>query len=151
VKISDSLVVDYPIQRVWDLLQDPRRSAAAMPGVEILEVVDDTTFTVSVTQRVGPFRTKFQLSMSLTEVDPPNRLVATGQGKEAGGSLLKVSSAVIELEALTGEQTRLSFDIDFSLLGKLGTLGYPVIKHKAKEMSQRFAENLRKELADDLQ
>jgi len=151
VKISDSLVVDYPIQRVWDLLQDPRRSAAALPGVQTLEVVDDTTFTVSVAQRVGPFRAQFQLSMTLTEVDPPNRLVATGQGKEAGGSLIKVSSAVIELEALTGDQTRLSFDIDFSLLGKLGTLGYPVIKHKAGEMSRHFAENLRKELADGIQ
>ena len=151
MKISDSLVVDYPIQQVWDLLQDPRRSAAALPGVQALEVVDDTTFTVSVAQRVGPFRAQFQLSMTLTEVDPPNRLVATGQGKEAGGSLLKVSSAVIELEALSGDQTRLSFDIDFSLLGKLGTLGYPVIKHKAGEMSRRFAENLRKELADGIQ
>ena len=81
--------------------------------------------------------------MTLTEVDPPHRLVATGQGKEAGGSLLKVSSAVIELEALAQDQTRLSFDIDFTLLG---TLGYPVIKHKAEQMSQHFAENLRKEL-----
>ena len=151
MKISDSLVVDYPIQQVWDLLQDPHRSAAALPGVQTLEVVDDTTFTVSVAQRIGPFRAQFQLSMTLTEVDPPNRLVATGQGKEAGGTVIKVSSAVIELEALTGDQTRLSFDIDFSLLGKLGTLGYPVIKHKAGEMARRFAENLRKELADDLQ
>ena len=151
MKISDSLVVDYPIQQVWDLLQDPHRSAAALPGVQTLEVVDDTTFTVSVAQRIGPFRAQFQLSMTLTEVDPPNRLVATGQGKEAGGTVIKVSSAVIELEALTGDQTRLSFDIDFSLLGKLGTLGYPVIKHKAGEMSRRFAENLRKELADGIQ
>ena len=83
----------------------------------------------------------------MTEVDPTHRLVATSQGKEAGGSLLKVSSAVIELEALPGDQTRLSFDIDFSLLGKRGTLRYPVIKHKAGEMYRRFAENLRKELA----
>lgn len=151
MKISDSLVVDFPIQHVWDLLQDPHRSAAAMPGVESLEVVDDTTFNVSVAQRVGPFRAQFQLTMTLTEVDPPHRLVATGQGKEAGGSLLKVSSAVIELEALAQDQTRLSFDIDFTLLGKLGTLGYPVIKHKAGQMSQSFAENLRKELGDGRQ
>ena len=42
-------------------------------------------------------------------------------------------------------------NIDFRMLGKLGTLDYPMIKHKAGEMSQRFAENLRKELAEVLQ
>jgi carbon monoxide dehydrogenase subunit G len=121
-----------------------------MPGVQSLEVVDDTTFTAVVAQRVGLFRTQFDLSLSLTEVDPPRRLVATGQGKEAGGSLLKVSSAVIELEVLAEDRTRLSFEIDFSLLGKLGTLGYPVVKHKAGDMARQFADNLRKEMEDEL-
>jgi carbon monoxide dehydrogenase subunit G len=45
------------------------------------------------------------------------------------------------------DQTRLTYNIEFSLMGKLGTLGYPMIKHKAGEMSKMFADNLRKELA----
>lgn len=38
---------------------------------------------------------------------------------------------------------------DVEALGKLGTSGYPVIKHKAGELSQRFWETIRKELADN--
>ena len=147
MKISDSLEVEFPIQRVWDLLQDPRRSMGAMPGVQSIEIRDETTFDLTVAQRVGPFRVQFQVTMHLIEVAPPTRLVATGQGKESAGTLLRIPSAVLELEALGEGRTRLSYEIEFSLMGKLGTLGYPMIKHKAGEMSKTFAENLRKELA----
>ena len=147
MKISDSLEVEFPIQRVWDLLQDPRRFMGAMPGVQSIEIRDETTFDLTVAQRVGPFRVQFQVTMNLVEVTPPTRLVATGQGKESSGTLLRIPSAVLELEALVEDRTRLSYEIEFSLMGKLGTLGYPMIKHKAGEMSKTFADNLRKELA----
>jgi carbon monoxide dehydrogenase subunit G len=149
VKISDSLEVEFPIQRVWDLLQDPRRFMGAMPGVQSIEIRDETTFDLTVAQRVGPFRVQFQVTMNLVEVTPPTRLVATGQGKESSGTLLRIPSAVLELEALVEDRTRLSYEIEFSLMGKLGTLGYPMIKHKAGEMSKTFADNLRKELSDE--
>ncbi len=149
MKISDSLEVEFPIQQVWDLLQDPRRFMGAMPGVQSIEIRDETTFDLTVAQRVGPFRVQFQVTMNLVEVTPPARLVATGQGKESSGTLLRIPSAVLELEALVEDRTRLSYEIEFSLMGKLGTLGYPMIKHKAGEMSKTFADNLRKELSDE--
>ena len=147
MKISASLEVEFPIQRVWDLLEDPRRSMGAMPGVQSVEIRDETTFDLTVAQRVGPFRVQFQVTMTLSEVTPPTRLVATGQGKESAGTLLRIPSAVLELEALSEDRTRLSYEIEFSIMGKLGTLGYPMIKHKAGEMSKKFADNLRKDLA----
>jgi len=147
VKISDSLEVDFPIQQVWDLVHDPSRSMGAMPGVQSVDVRDDTTFDLTVAQRMGPFRVQFQVTMSLEEVTPPTRLVATGQGKESSGTLLRIPAAVLELESLGEEKTRLSYEIEFSLMGKLGTLGYPMLKHKAGEMSKKFADNLREELS----
>ena len=147
MKISDSLEVDFPIQQVWDLVQDPSRSMGAMPGVQSVDVRDDTTFDLTVAQRMGPFRVQFQVTMSLEEVTPPTRLVATGKGKESSGTLLRIPAAVLELESLGEEKTRLSYEIEFSLMGKLGTLGYPMLKHKAGEMSKKFADNLREELS----
>ncbi len=149
MKIADSLEVEFPIQRVWDLLQDPRRFMGAMPGVQSIEIRDETTFDLQVAQRVGPFRVQFQVTMNQVEVTPPTRLVATGQGKESAGTLLRIPSAVLELEPLGEERTRLSYEIEFSLLGKLGTLGYSMIEHKASEMSKTFADNLRKELSNE--
>ena len=147
MKISDSLEVEFPIQQVWNLVQDPRRSMGAMPGVESVDIRDDTTLDLTVAQRMGPFRVRFQVTMSLEEVTPPTRLVATGRGKESSGTLLRIPSAVLELEDLGEGKTRLSYEIEFSLMGKLGTLGYPMLKHKAGEMSKKFADNLREELS----
>jgi len=73
VKISDSLEVEFPIQQVWELLEDPRRSMGAMPGVQSVDVREDTTFDLTVAQRMGPFRVQFQVTMSLEEVTPPTR------------------------------------------------------------------------------
>ena len=142
MKISDSLEVDRPIQQVWDLLQQPRFFLSAMPGVQSWEAVDETTFDTLVAQRVGPFRVQFQVRMTLDEVEPPRRLVASGQGTESSGSMLSVPSAVLELEALDEDRTKLSFEIDFSLTGKLGSLGSMMIRRKASEMSREFANNL---------
>ena len=144
MKISDSLEVACPAQQLWDLLQEPRYFLGAMPGVESWESLDDTTFDMMIVQRVGPFRVQFQVRMQLTEVDPPRRLVASGQGKESSGSLLRIPSAVLEFEPLDENRTRLSFDVEFILMGKLGSLGYPMIRRKAAEMSRQFAANLGK-------
>ena len=147
MKISDSLEVEFPTQQVWNLVQDPRRSMGAMPGVESVDIRDDTTLDLTVAQRMGPFRVRFQVTMSLEEVTPPTRLVATGRGKESSGTLLRIPSAVLELEDLGEGKTRLSYEIEFSLMGKLATLGYPMLKHKAGEMSKKSADNLREELS----
>jgi carbon monoxide dehydrogenase subunit G len=142
MKISDSLEVDHPIQQVWDLLQQPRFFLSAMPGVQSWEAVNDTTFDTLVVQRVGPFRVQFQVRMTLDEVEAPRRLVASGQGTESAGSMLRVPSAVLELEELAEDRTKLSFEIDFSLTGKLGSLGSMMIRRKASEMSREFSNNL---------
>ena len=149
VNFSGSLSVDAPSDRVWELLRDPARLVSAIPGIESFEALDETTFSVRVAQRVGPFQARFDIRMSLTELDPPRRLVATGQGTGTGGSMLRIPSVVIDLEPTSSGGTSLSYNIEFSLLGKLGTLGYPVVKQRAGEMARLFGENLQRELEAD--
>jgi carbon monoxide dehydrogenase subunit G len=146
---SHSLIVNAPAERVWTLLRDPHSIAPAIPGFQSLNVVDDDNFSVQISQRIGPFRASFDLSMTLTEVVELKLIRATGQGAEAGGGLLKVPSAVVEMDSLGDGKTALSFAIEFTLLGKLGAMGYPLVKRKAGEMAELFGENLRKRLEQD--
>ena len=146
---SHSLIVDAPAQRVWSLLRDPHSIAPAIPGFQALEVIDDDNFSVQISQRIGPFQARFDLRMTITEIVDLKLIRATGQGAEAGGGFLKVPSAVVEMASVGDEKTELSFNIEFTLLGKLGAMGYPLVKRKAGEMAQVFGENLRERLEQD--
>ena len=90
---SHSLIIDAPAQRVWSLLRDPHSIAPAIPGFQALEVIDDDNFSVQISQRIGPFRARFKLRMTITEIVDLKLIRATGQGAEAGGGFLKVPSA----------------------------------------------------------
>ena len=146
---AHSLIIDAPAQRVWSLLRDPNSIAPAIPGFQALEVIDDDNFSVQISQRIGPFRARFNLRMTITEIVDLKLIRATGQGAEAGGGFLKVPSAVVEMASLGDGKTELSFNIEFTLLGKLGAMGYPLVKRKAGEMAQVFGENLRERLEQD--
>ena len=146
---SHSLIVYAPVQRVWSILRNPHSIAPAIPGFQALEVIDDDNFSVQISQRIGPFRARFDLRMTITEIVDLKLIRATGQGAEAGGGFLKVPSAVVEMASLGDGKTDLSFNIEFTLLGKLGAMGYPLVKRKAGEMAQVFGENLRERLEQE--
>ena len=46
-----------------------------------------------------------------------------------------------------GDETVIAYSIDSMLAGKLGSIGQPVLKAKAKEMEKKFTERLRAEFA----
>jgi carbon monoxide dehydrogenase subunit G len=52
------------------------------------------------------------------------------------------STSTAELTEENGETT-ISYVIEVALTGKLGSLGQPVLKSKAKELERQFAANLK--------
>jgi uncharacterized protein len=44
--------------------------------------------------------------------------------------------------------TKVSYEVDAALTGKLGSLGQPVLRAKAKEMERRFTERMRAAFAE---
>ena len=81
--------------------------------------------------------------MVLSEVVSDQTLAASELGAGTGRSWLKIPYVVVDLESIADDGTRLSFSVEFSIAGKLDTLGYPVVRQKADKMARRFGENLK--------
>ena len=146
MEFSDKFVVKTSSEAVWDLFWDFPRLALLLPGCQKIEVVDDTHFRAQLEQRVGPFKVKFDTLLAVTEIVQGKSIVASGEGKDTMGNRLRITSVELELQPVSKEETQISYRVEFTLFGRLGTMGYPVIKRKAQGMGQEFSENIVKSL-----
>jgi carbon monoxide dehydrogenase subunit G len=142
MELSDSFPVKVPSAQVWDLFWDYPGLVACLPGCDAIEVVDESNLKVQVRQRVGPFQLAIDMQMKIIEVTPGRRIVAEGSGADRRGNRLRIVRSVLEVEPISPDETRVSYDVNFTLFGRLGTLGYAVIKRKVAEMQTDFTRHL---------
>lgn len=145
MQIRDSFVIDAPQDKVWELLFDIPRLSKCVPGIESVEIVDDKTYRGKLVVKVGPIKSEFTGTVTLTEVVAPNRIAGTVDGDDkASASMVKASfSGTL---AAVGNGTEAAFVVDVNLRGRLAQFGGPVITATAKKLTAEFAKNLRAEL-----
>ena len=141
MELTDSFVVDAPVSRVWQVLWDFPTVAKALPGCEQIEQVDENSYKSKMRQSVGPFRLELDLSLTVVESVPEQRIVFTGAGADRQGNRLKLNRASIELEPASAG-TKVTYAANFNLSGKLATLGYPMVKRKARDLGVEFGQRL---------
>jgi len=79
----------------------------------------------------------------MTKAEPPDLIEGKVEGKPMGLVGRLTATAMTRLTE-DGDSTKIAYEIDSALTGKLGAMGQPVLKAKAKEMEKQFAERLRK-------
>ncbi|MDR0841945.1 MAG: carbon monoxide dehydrogenase subunit G [Acidobacteriota bacterium] len=146
MRIEGQFTMNAPIQTVWDSLLDPQTLGSCVPGTEKMEAVDAETYESVVKQRVGPIRVTLKFTTKLTEVRPPNYIKAVGRGSD----ITKLGNFSTEIEVKLDEtapnNVEVSYIADVSLVGRLATFGERIMRAKAKEVGDKFTENLREKL-----
>lgn len=143
---EDRFTVQAPVATVWAFLRDPEQVGRCIPGTESIEVVDDTHYRVVAGARVGLFSVSFTMNVTVTEVEEPRRLVSIAEGMDARLKERVRLTAALTLEPRDAVATEVSYRIDLTVFGKLATLGFGVIKGKAKQMAGDFATSIRTRL-----
>jgi uncharacterized protein len=138
VKLAGEHVFEASPQEVWDALFDPDVLAAAMPGCEKLELVDGV-FVGDMSVKVGPINGKFSGKVQLADREPPVRYRMIVDGKGPHGFVK--ANATIELAA-EGERTRMRYDADAQVGGKIATVGQRLIETSAKAITKQSLEGL---------
>lgn len=142
MKFSGEIAVGAPRAAVFSKLQDIHFFASCIDGVRDLTPLDDRRFDAVLETKVAYMTFKFKVTVELTEVTAPVRIAAKIEGAPQGlvGRLTATSSTQL---VENGDTTVIQYEIDTALTGKLGSIGQPVLKSKAKDMEKRFAKNLR--------
>jgi len=138
-----------PIQRVWAALFDIPTMTGWVPGVSQARRLDEKHYEVTIEQRVAFLTARFEASLELQEVEAPRRIGFTLEGKDGRiASSVKVRTT-ISLRDLGPDRTEIAYENDMSVFGRLGAIGFSVIKRKAKEIEEEFARRANAALVEE--
>ncbi len=127
---------------VWAKLNDPEVLKACIPGCQSLEMASPTEFAAVAKVKVGPVSATFKGRVQLLDLDPPNGYRIQGEG-EGGVAGFAKGGAKVRLEEVP-EGTKLVYDVEAQIGGKLAQLGGRLINGVAKKMADEFFGNFAK-------
>jgi carbon monoxide dehydrogenase subunit G len=115
-----------------------------VPGVQSVERIessDKEAYRVQVMEKVGPFKVTMKLEIGVTEIVEPSVLGATVKGGDAIGMSRATGTVRVESSELSSG-TSMSFKVNVEVLGKLATLGAPVIRRRVTELFSEFGRRV---------
>jgi carbon monoxide dehydrogenase subunit G len=138
VKFAGEYKFDAPIAEVWKALLDPVVLAAVMPGCEKLELVDDA-YVGELNIKVGPVQGKFQGKVTLSDIEEEKGYTMKVDGRGAPGFVKATASVKLTPE---GEATKMEYDADAQVGGRIASVGQRLIDASAKAIIKESLEGL---------
>ncbi|WP_425039264.1 CoxG family protein [Primorskyibacter sp. S187A] len=142
--LTDSREIAAPPQEVWNAILDPEVLMACVPGCQEMEGTAQDGFHATVVQKVGPVKATFKGAVTLSEMNEPESLTLSGEGKGGAAGFAKGGANVRLVPSETG--TLLEYDVEAKVGGKLAQLGSRIIDGFAKKMADQFFRNLQEQI-----
>ena len=83
---------------------------------------------------------------SNSEISAPDTIEAKVEGTPLG-IVGRITATSVTRLSQVGDETKIAYEIDAAITGKLGSLGQPVLKSKAKDMEKQFSSRLREKFS----
>jgi uncharacterized protein len=141
MKFTGELTVKAPRDKVYKAVRDARFFASCVEGVNDLKETAPDTYAAVFETKVAYMKFKFNVTVQVTRAEEPKEIEAKVEGTPLGivGRLTATSVTTLSED---GDGTRIAYEVEAALTGKLGSLGQPVLRSKAKEMERQFAAKL---------
>ena len=144
--LKGEYLIPAPKDKVWEELNNPESLKNAIKGCETLDKISDTEFNARVKAKIGPVSAIFNGSVTLTEINPPNSYVISGQGKGGAAGFAKGNVKIVLSEDDDKNKTKLSYDGNAQVGGKLAQVGSRliggVVKNTADDFFKTFNNNI---------
>jgi carbon monoxide dehydrogenase subunit G len=141
MKISGTIIVQAPRPQVYKALRDARLFASCVEGVRDLVETGPDAYSAMFETKVAYMKFAFKVTVQVVRADERREIEAKIEGSPVGIVGRLTATSVARLTETAGA-TRIDYDVDSALTGKLGSLGQPVLRAKAKEMERQFVARL---------
>ena len=135
MKLSGSYKLNIKKNVVWKALNNPNILKKCIPGCESFEKENEKTFNVTATNQIGPMNATFSGTVNLSNIKENESYTLSGEGQSSVG--FANGSANVKLVEENGI-TKLSYEVDVNVGGKVAQLGSRLIDGVAKKMSDYF-------------
>jgi hypothetical protein len=136
MKLSDSRDIRADAATVWSAILNPEVLKACIPGCESMTGSAVEGYEAVVKQKVGPVSATFTGLVQLSDIVEGRSLRISGEGKGGVAGFAK-GGANVAFEP-TNDGTRLSYEVDATVGGKIAQLGSRIIDGFAKKMADEF-------------
>jgi carbon monoxide dehydrogenase subunit G len=144
------IVSDVPASReaTWALVMDIPKAASCIPGMKEITPDGEGKYQATLQARVGPMGMNLSGTITVLSHDADAGeayfLVEANDRRVGGGVKTNMS---MKVTAKSADETELEIIADTTFMGRLGELGQPLIRRKARNTLEEFSKNLSKLLA----
>ena len=145
MNVSGEFTVKAPRDAVFDTIRDPKTFISLIDGVQDLEEIDPTHYQAVFETKIAYMKFRFKVTVEVTKLEV-GEIGAKIEGTPLGvvGRLTATSSTIL---TESGGETKVAYSVDATLAGKLGSMGQPVLRSKAKDLEKIFVTRLRERFA----
>jgi hypothetical protein len=149
LEFQKEVEIRAPKEKVWNFIWDVDRFIACVPGCKEAKTLEEgKRYSATMVEKVGPFRVEFPTTIEVLEREDLKHIKAQASGADNKvGSRMKIGLDVHLREQ--DDKTMLSFVANVDILGKLAALGHGIIKRKADQVLDEFAQSVKKRLEGD--
>ena len=148
MKVEIVSVVPASREATWTLVMDIPKAATCIPGLKDITPDGEARYQATLQARVGPMGMNLSGVITVLSQDAESGeahfLVEANDRRVGGGVKTNMS---MKITAKSPTETELEIVADTTFMGRLGELGQPLIRRKARNTLEDFSKNLRKLLA----
>ena len=131
-------------EKVWAFVIDPDQVGQCGPGVEKIEVVDDTHFKATAKVGIGFISARFNVDMTFAELVAPDKAVIKAHGQAPGSAV--DADAEMHLSDGPDGTTVMDWKADVNIAGTLAGVGARLIDGTANKMIGQTFDCMRSKL-----
>jgi carbon monoxide dehydrogenase subunit G len=149
MQLENSFQVSAPPDKVFAYLLDINKVVSCVPGAELSEVIDQSTFKGKVKIKVGPITVAYSGTARISERDDAERLATlSADGRETTGPGSARATAQMRVQT-AGEGSLVQITTDYHVAGRVAQFGRGVMEDVSKRLIQEMANCIQANLEAD--